>query len=231
MGAPLNKKKKERKRREKIKEKEKESNPIPLKHLPRCHVPSQGKLELTPEHAVYLNGRFAAAADATVGSRLLLQPATPGAAPVETVITAVEATRARIINPVTESMRILAGVEGGMVLAGTTPYGPNNIFMRIGELPSLYKVISLAMPEAVQASVVYEAAFTSHGVLEDSIMAAAAAGLPFPVIVAVVYVVDAIVAAVFLATQFAYVAGSVAAVAVGVSVLKRRPAAVRIARA
>ena len=78
---------------------------------------AQGAVTTTPDHALYLDGVLAAAAEAEVGARLT------GIGDVERVIERITESRGRVVNPVTVAGTILAAdhVGGLPILAATNP--------------------------------------------------------------------------------------------------------------
>jgi len=79
------------------------------------HTSDGSSLSLTPDHALFVDGKLAAARDAAVGSLLMSASGTPA------VVERVATRRAAIINPVTASGTLLASDSGSPVLAASHP--------------------------------------------------------------------------------------------------------------
>jgi hypothetical protein len=80
------------------------------------HTADGASLSLTPDHAIYINGQLAPAADATVGA--LLTNARGEAVAIKRIVAIADAA---VINPVTGSGTILAADRGTPFLAASHP--------------------------------------------------------------------------------------------------------------
>jgi len=154
-----------------------------------------GSLDLTPDHMVFVNGRPTAASNAKAGDLLQVLILRSGSSStITTPITSVSSWQGGIINPITNSGRILAGAplapapdkgsegtaEGGDVgvrgssftLATTVINSPGNAALLLVSMPSFLKGASLMYPAEVQQSEHIEAAIM-FVVTPTSTMAAA----------------------------------------------------------
>ncbi|KAG1666190.1 hypothetical protein FOA52_012037 [Chlamydomonas sp. UWO 241] len=172
---------------------------------------STGMLEVTPEHAVYVDGAFMAASSARIGGRMSM------ASGKEATITAITRTTGGIINPITASGTILAGADGAAVLAGSMPFFAGNYGMRLVALPGPWKMVSALMPDAFQASLLLEAAIPHPIMLV--LVSLGSVGVPFPIVAALVGVYDVIVCALFLAGN-TQLMGAVVTLALGLAAAK-----------
>jgi hypothetical protein len=127
-----------------------------------------------------------------------------------------QATHGRIINPITNSARILAGPPGAAVLAGSIPFFPGNYGMRLIALPGAWKIASRALPDAFQDSAFIDAMFTSPLVVAPA--ALGALGVPFPVVTAMVALFEVACTAMFLVGHHLQLVSTAAALALGVHV-------------
>eukprot|EP00798_Chlamydomonas_sp_ICE-L_P024883 gene24883-10548_t len=139
------------------------------------HHSGGSAVSVTPGHAVFVDGAYMAAKDAGVGGAMLAAPQ-DGAAPVEVLITRISEREAQLVNPITDSGRILAGE--GSVLAGSVPYTPGNLAMRLASLPmGFWKLASWMAPAAYQDSALVEVAMTGMPAIA---IARAGAYVPLP---------------------------------------------------
>ena len=110
-----------------------------------------GRLSLTRDHALYIDGALAAAGEAKVGSRLVL--AGGRTAVVERVTE--QRAEAATINPITDSGTILASEEDGEpVLAAAHPIWIARFLLEQSVSPAplpLGSILSRAFPASVQA--------------------------------------------------------------------------------
>jgi hypothetical protein len=134
-----------------------------------------------------------------------------------------QTTHGRIINPITDSGRILAGPPGGAVLAGTTTWFPHNYGMRLAALPGAWKIASRALPDAFQDSAFVYGMFTRPlGVSPLWLgLGGGANGVPFVVVYTVLELIDVAATVLFLAAHNLQLVGSAAALALGVHAFKR----------
>ncbi|KAG1670162.1 hypothetical protein FOA52_000874 [Chlamydomonas sp. UWO 241] len=170
-------------------------------------------LEVTPNHAVYVDGVFMAASSACVDGEMSMADGQ------RVTITSITHATGAIINPITASGTILAGPAGAAVLAGTVDFWAHNVCMRLVALPGPWNLVSGLVPSAFQASPFVETAFTRSAVMA-ALEAMAAAGVPFPIMAAACGVYDVVVCALFMAGHAAQLVGAVAALALGVAVVK-----------
>jgi len=99
-------------------------------------------LEATPDHVIYVNGKFAAARNAVVGSKLGEHE--------EHVVTGVTSGAGAVINPLTASGKILTA---GGILASTYPEWIADYMLSCFFVPlpiSLSNMLSYLFPEAAQ---------------------------------------------------------------------------------
>ena len=104
-------------------------------------------ISLTPDHAIFVDGKLAAARTVRVGSTLT------DAHGRQTAITSVDATRDGIINPVTAAGTLLAADGGEPYLAASHPiWIAPHILRAGGRLPApLFSCLSHAFPATMQA--------------------------------------------------------------------------------
>jgi len=87
-----------------------------LSEIFTLHTSAGSSLSLTPYHAIFVDGKLAAAADAKVGSSLV------DAKGDAVTVKRVTKTQGAVINPVTVSGTILASDEGSPLLAASHPF-------------------------------------------------------------------------------------------------------------
>jgi len=157
-----------------------------------------GSLDLTPDHMVFVNGRPTAASNAKAGDLLQVLILRRGSSStITTPITSVSSWQGGIINPITNSGRILVGAplalakdEGGegtegngegadvrvwessFTLATTVINSPGNVQLMLVSMPSFLKGASLMYPAEFQQSEHIEAAIMFVVTLTSTMAAA-----------------------------------------------------------
>ncbi|KAG1659395.1 hypothetical protein FOA52_004397 [Chlamydomonas sp. UWO 241] len=178
---------------------------------------AHGSLTITADHAVFVDGEFMAASSARIGGKMAARGEHAHGLPEEVTITAITHTTGRIINPITSSGTILAGPAGGAVRVGSVPYFAGNAAVRFVALPGPWKMVAALMPDAFQDSLLLEVAFTHP--MTVGLASLGSAGLPFATVVALFFMYNAIVCALFLVGN-AQLMGAVAALALGTAAAK-----------
>jgi len=172
---------------------------------------TKGTLSLTPDHALFVDGKIAAAVEAVPGSKL-------GDA---SVVRTTSSTGA-VINPITASGKILAAGEGEAVLAASTPnWIAEYLLTSYVPLPvSLSNAISFAFPESTQAY--YDAVLEDFfGATAPSLMKLKTA-LPSPLVAAAFLISDLAVSAGFIGFSLASPKAVLAVVAVFAAKMARK---------
>jgi len=145
---------------------------------------TRGSLTVTPDHVLFIDGRYAAARHAAVGSAL-----SSGA-----VVTAVAAASDFIINPITARGTILAaGPEGLPVLAATGNEWTADILLSASPRCSASYALAYLFPATAQAY--YDAALEPLFNAIVPALATAKAAAPAPLVVATLGLSDLLLAA------------------------------------
>lgn len=129
---------------------------------------ASGHISVTLSHMIILNGRPTAARHAKVGDLLQVHHVSGAVISLPALRSArilqVSRWQGGIINPLTDSGRILAGPIAGktnitsFVLATTVLESPHNVQLLVTSMPSLLKLGSRAFPKQLQRSSVVEGA-------------------------------------------------------------------------
>lgn len=118
--------------------------------LLKLKTASATTISVTPDHVIHLNGRFAPAAEASVGDRISVLSETTIS---EIAIVSISVITSKVVNPVTPSGTILAVENGGEpVLASTHPEWIAHFLLELPVFPfAATRLASYIAPQHFQA--------------------------------------------------------------------------------